>query len=167
MADFQVAWKASTRTATIQAKGDALPAGAVRLGYFKHDDDADNLGDTNGNFDDGHVFYHHVRDALYGVGVQNMQNVRVDRDVAYTALTNFTITQSSPQSLAVSATLQLTHAFTPGGASNQKLYYTSSVPAKATVSASGLVTGVAAGATVITVTSDDGAIVKTITINVS
>ena len=167
MSNFQVAWKASTRTATVQSKGDALPAGATKIAEFKHDDAQDNLGSTAGDIQDSHVFYHHVRDALYTVGVQNMQNVRIDNDVDYTQLTNFTIVNSNPIALAIGADIQLTHVFTPSGASNKKLTYVSGTPAKATVNASGLVHGVAAGASVITVTSEDGAIVKTVTVNVS
>jgi len=53
----------------------------------------------------------------------------------------------------------------PSGATNQKLTWTSSSPGVATVSASGLVTGVTFGSTTITVTTADGA--KTATCHVT
>lgn len=65
-------------------------------------------------------------------------------------------------SVAVGATKQI-QATTAGG--NFDILYTSSVPAKATVSNTGLITGVAAGETVISIQS--GTQIKTITVTVT
>lgn len=59
-------------------------------------------------------------------------------------------------SIAVGATRQLTPTVLPANATNKAVTYTSATPATATVSASGLVTGVAAGTVNITVKTTDG-----------
>lgn len=65
MSTFQIAYHAATKVATVQPDNDALPAGAVKIGTFDHDSDPDDqLGGSIGVLDN-HVFYHHVRDALY------------------------------------------------------------------------------------------------------
>lgn len=58
--------------------------------------------------------------------------------------------------IAVAGTRQLAVAFTPSNASSNAVTYVSSDPTKATVSASGLVTGVATGSATITITSSNG-----------
>ncbi len=70
-------------------------------------------------------------------------------------------------SLAVLATHQFTPTFTPASPTNQAVTWGSSNPAKATVSASGLVTAVAAGTTVVTVTTTDGGFQATCTVTVT
>lgn len=60
-------------------------------------------------------------------------------------------------SLAVGATRQLTATVLPSGATDKSGTWTTSDATKATVSSTGLVTGVAAGAATITFTSTDGA----------
>lgn len=171
MADnLQLAWNATTLVATVQAKGDALPAGSVKIGTFGHNVSTDNLGDNpsgSPKLAESHVLYQHVRDLLYTVGQLDMQSVTIQNDTDYVALTAFTIVESPTTTVAIAGTRQLTHTFTPSNASNKKLTYSSATPAKATVSATGLITGVAAGTSVITVTSDDGAIVRTTTVTVS
>ena len=70
-------------------------------------------------------------------------------------------------SIAVAGTQQLTVTPTPGDASSA-VTYTSSDPTKATVSSSGLVTGVAAGASTITITSVlDGGVTDTVAVTVT
>lgn len=59
-------------------------------------------------------------------------------------------------SIAVGATQQLTPTVLPANAANKAVTYTSSVPAVASVSASGLVTALTEGSTVITVNTTDG-----------
>ena len=60
MPQYQIAYHPTNKVATVQANNDALPAGAVKIGTFVHDDESDPLGpDLN------HVVFHHVRDALY------------------------------------------------------------------------------------------------------
>jgi hypothetical protein len=70
---------------------------------------------------------------------------------AYVAPTSVTIAPASV-SIAVAATQQLTSTVAPAGA-YQGVTWSSSDPTKATVSATGLVTGVAIGSAVITATS--------------
>lgn len=167
MANYQVSYNAATKLATIQAKGDAPPAGSTKLGEFKHDDVQDGLGASN--IHDNHVFYHHVQDLLYrAAGEQNMQAVTIQQDMTYTAVTGITRTSAATATIAVGATYQFTKTIAPGGASNTNVTYTSSNPARATVSSTGLVTGVATGAAAtITATTDDGGFTATAAITVS
>lgn len=149
MAEYQIAWKASTKTATVQALGDVLPSGAVKLGEFEYSE-----GDPE-------VFFHHVQDALYREGYWNMSIIRIDHDTTYVALVSFVLAPGTVN-LAPGGTQQLTVTPTPGGATNTAIAtWVSSDPTKATVSASGLVTAVADGTTTITATSVDGALTAT------
>ena len=65
------------------------------------------------------------------------------------------------------ATAQLTAAVEPANAANQKVTWRSGAPAVATVDRSGLVTGVAEGTALITVTTDDGAYMAKCTVTVT
>ena len=70
--------------------------------------------------------------------------------------------------IAVAGTQQLTSTVTPVSAWNKALTYTSSAPAVATVSATGLVTGVTSGTATITVRSvSNNAVTDTTVITVS
>lgn len=75
-----------------------------------------------------------------------------------TRLTTPGIAATTPtRSIIIGATTQLAVSYTPSsGATFQGLSYQSSAPGVATVSSTGLVTGVAAGSATITATSDDG-----------
>ena len=64
-------------------------------------------------------------------------------------------------------TAQLTAAVEPANAANQKVTWRSGAPAVATVDRSGLVTGVAEGTALITVTTDDGALMAKCTVTVT
>lgn len=64
-------------------------------------------------------------------------------------------------------TAQLTAAVEPANAANQKVTWRSGAPAVATVDRSGLVTGVAEGTALITVTTDDGAFMAKCTVTVT
>jgi uncharacterized protein YjdB len=68
--------------------------------------------------------------------------------------------------IAVGQTEQLTVTFNPPNATNKEVAWTSSNPAVATVSATGLVTAVAAGNATITATSDDGEFTATCVVTV-
>lgn len=65
------------------------------------------------------------------------------------------------------ATAQLTAAVEPANAANQKVTWRSGAPAVATVDRKGLVTGVAEGTALITVTTDDGAFMAKCTVTVT
>ncbi|NWB62367.1 phage tail tube protein [Pseudomonas sp. F1002] len=75
----------------------------------------------------------------------------ITRLVSPTAVTGVTVAPGTA-SIAVAATRQLTATVAPAGA-NQAVTWTSATPSVATVNSSGLVTGVAAGTSVITATS--------------
>lgn len=176
MPTYQVAYHAATKTATIQADGDALPGGAVKIGTFEHQDVEANVNDLE--FDVNHVFYHHVRDLLYKRSATNpavtamfpdnitdMAGITIAQDLVYVDLISIEV--GAPVELTTAApTHQIVVTPTPGGASNTAVAsYVSSDPTKATVSPTGLVTRVANGATNITVTMVDGGVqdVKVIT----
>lgn len=81
--------------------------------------------------------------------------------------TSFVIDQGATESIAEAATVQLTVTETPTGASKAGVW-SSATPAVATVSATGLVTGVSAGTSVVTFTPSHGtAVPVTITITVT
>lgn len=162
MPTLQIAYNATTKVATVQTKGDAPPAGSTLINNnLPHDTGGDPLGIA-----DNHVLYHHVQDALYKVGEQDMASVRIDWDTVYKALTGISSTPATV-TLAVAATQQITNAFTPADASNKAVTYASSNPTKATVSASGLITAVATGSATITVTSVDGGYTDTVVVTIS
>ena len=64
-------------------------------------------------------------------------------------------------------TAQLTAAVEPANAANQKVIWRSGAPAVATVDKNGLVTGIAEGTALITVTTDDGAFMAKCTVTVT
>jgi uncharacterized protein YjdB len=168
MARYQIAWHATNRIATVQAYGDAKPAGSTVLGNFYHNQSEDTLGDNPvEGHTENHVLYHHVRDALYKIGVEDMARLTIDLDIIYVAVTGVALTPDPFGTFAVGATRQLTATISPGGASNTAVTYTSSDPTKATVSATGLVTAVAIGTTNITVTTNDGAFTDVVAVEVT
>ncbi|MGL4630085.1 MAG: Ig-like domain-containing protein [Leadbetterella sp.] len=75
----------------------------------------------------------------------------------------------TPQSSAIpiGTTIQLSASVSPTNSSNKKITFSSSNTAVATVNSTGLVSGVSAGAVVITATSDDGNKTATTTITVN
>lgn len=90
----------------------------------------------------------------------------ITRLASPTAVTGATVAPGAA-SIAVAATRQLTATVAPAGA-NQAVTWTSATPSVATVNSSGLVTGVAAGTSVITATSvADGTKTSTSTITVT
>lgn len=159
---YQLAWNSVTRAAVIQSKGDLLPAGSINAGFFDHDSAAADTGTEVATT----VWYRYVQDVLYRIGRTDMQTIAITVDTDYIALASFVIAPATV-TLAAAATQQLTVTPTPSNASNTTVTWVSATPAKATVSASGLVTAVASGTSVITATSQDGALTATRTITVS
>lgn len=163
MAQYQIAFHLRTLHAVIQAAGDAVPpveGGTAYniIGTFEHADVEAAIKDLE--FDVNHVFFQHVRDALYhtnsrtGLAVPNtlqfpenitdMAAVTITTDVAGIEL-GVTFT------LAVGDTKQLAPVFTPAELEGDAaIQYTSSDATKATVSIDGLVTALAVGTTTIT-----------------
>jgi len=91
------------------------------------------------------------RDDLYGYGRINAQAA-----VALTGVVKGFSFSPSSISLAIGETLQLTPTFSPINAANKNVSYVSNTPSVATVSASGVITPVAAGTAIITGTTQDG-----------
>ena len=146
MSTTQIAYNATTKEVKLQMPGDAPGSGFTDLGDVNHPDPDDVL-EWSGN----HVLWHHVRDALYKVGQENMQAVKITK----IPLTGISVTPATT-SKAVGATQQLTVAYAPINASLREVTYSTSDATKATVSASGLITAVAAGTATITATAKDG-----------
>ncbi|MEL7694957.1 MULTISPECIES: Ig-like domain-containing protein [Pantoea] len=89
----------------------------------------------------------------------------IDTDDAV-AVTGVTVTPATT-SLAVGATRQLTGTVLPADATDKSGTWTTSDATKATVSSTGLVTGVAAGTATITFKSNDGNFTGTTTVTVT
>lgn len=162
MSRYQVSYRASDKHAVLQKYGASAVAGHTVIGDFYH-----NGGGTDavGARAASHVLYHDIQDLLYREeGEQNMQavNIVIKRVTAIDAAA-----ADVAMSVASDATEQITCTFTPADASIQDLTYESSDPTKATVSATGLITAVAAGTAVITVRAVDGGASDTITVTVS
>lgn len=84
-----------------------------------------------------------------------------------TILNSITL-DTTTTTIAVSGTHQITTTFDPTGTTNKGLLYITSNSAKATVSATGLITGVATGSAVITVIPiADPSKAKTVTVTIS
>lgn len=159
MTQFTIYYKVSTKTVRCVQATLAAPVGFTSLGAIQHDHVDDPLGDAV-----NHVMYHHVRDKLYAAGYLDPSAWTIYIDKVITAdrvnLTPATYT------LSTNNTLQLTKEVLPSDTTVQTVTYASSDPTKATVNGSGLVTGVAAGTTTITVTSTSGSKTDTSVITV-
>lgn len=149
MAVQNIFYNATTKVVTLKLVGGSVPAGSTKIGEYDHTVDAED--DTAWETPENHVDYHHVQDALYKVGQLNMQIIKIYTD--YTIPPTGIVASAPGGNLAVAATRQITVVWTPTNVTDKGLTYVSSDPTKATVSASGLVTGVAAGTTNITVSS--------------
>jgi len=171
MATYQIAWKLSTMTATVQRKGDALPSGAVKLTEFDHELNGVEDSDDRLGIHENHVFFHHVQEAIRQIDIydpkyQNMQAITIVNDTDYIAVTGFSFLPATV-TLAPAATQALTPTFVPVSPSNTKVTYVSSNPAKATVNATtGLITAVADGSATITGTTEDGGFTDTCVVTV-
>lgn len=149
---YRINWHAATRRVLLESNANAAPAaigGAyTNLGTFEHDNEDEESTGLNGmqGLADNHVLYHHVQDALYKQGVQNMQSVKiyVDRPWAISIGTGTLNVAVGADSAPLSVTV------TPSGATDKEVIYTSSHEAVATVNEKGVVHGVAAGSAVVT-----------------
>lgn len=150
MATFKVRWHAASNTAYVLLNADANPAGTTAAGAtFDHGDDPDdNLGDDGTVGTENHAIYHHVQERLYGIGVENMQSVTI----AYLPSAIAVYPSAVTLDISNGQTSQITIDKTPSDAWSDAYTFVSADPTKATVSAAGLITPVAAGASVVTVT---------------
>lgn len=157
---YRINWHAATRRVLLESNADAAPAaiggeGMTNLGTFEHDNEAEESTGLNGmqGLADNHVLFHHVQDALYKQGVQDMQSIKIYVDhprsisIGSGALTVAVGEDSEPLSVTV----------TPSRATDKEVTYTSSDEDVATVNEKGVVHGVAEGSAVITakLRSDD------------
>lgn len=155
----QIAFNATTKVVKLQMPGDTPGAGFEDLGDVDHQSGTDPLGVTAA---DNHVLFHHVRDLLYKEGELDMQSAPITGD----RVTSIDVTPAT-DTLAALETQQLTVAYTPATAYNRRVTYESSDVTKATVSAAGLVTGVATGSATITIRGEDSGVIDTVAITVS
>lgn len=150
---YRINYHAASKLIRLESGSGSAPAaisggGYTSLGTFRHDNDAEASTGLNGmqGLADNHVLYHHVQDALYKQGVQDMQSVKIyvdrPRSISIGAGTLNVAVGANSAPLNVTAT--------PSGATDKEVVYTSSNTAKATVNEKGVVHGVAAGNAVIT-----------------
>lgn len=149
----------TTKVVNVDLNGIALPGGSVAIGTFEHPDIA---------YPDSVVIYHAVRDLLYKRkqsnpaqagsfpdNITDMAGISIQTTLKLPVVPLTGLDSTAPAgNLGVGATKQITNVFTPANATDKRVTYASSNTGRATVSATGLVTGVAAGAVTITVTGN-------------
>ena len=152
---YRINYHAASKTVRLESGSGAAPAaisggGYTSLGTFRHDNEAEVSTLIAGmqGLADNHALYHQVQEALYKVGVQDMaaQTIYVDGTRAISIGTGTLTVAVGADSAALAVTP------TPSTAGDKDVTYTSSDVTKATVNASGVVHGVAAGSAVITAT---------------
>lgn len=139
MTTYRIGWNATTRVATVAEQATAIPGGSVDAGTFTWTPP----DDTDG-FDNNVTVFHFVQTALYKLsGVQNMQRVQIN----FVGLIHPTGITVAPTTAAktVGQTQQLTPTFAPTTVDDKRVTYESLDKTIATVSATGLITAVAAG----------------------
>lgn len=132
------------------------------ISWKRINDDAHEWGGTgNGNFVMGDMnVYGRAYMSTVGRGL-----VCIESESATVAVTGVTLDPATA-SIPVNGTIQLTATVIPANATNTAVTWASANPSVATVNSSGLVTGVAAGQTTITVTTIDGNKLATCTVTV-
>lgn len=165
MARFQVAYNPTSFTATVQQYSATAPGGSTIKGNYYHynpDDGLDSLDD-----DASHTHYHHVQEILYKtLGIQNMQKIKMVKDSLPIKVISIDSTPNTV-TMPVGGTQQITNTIIPSNAANQAVTYVSTVPSVATVSGTGLITGVALGNTAINVTTTDGNFIDTVIVHIA
>lgn len=163
MTMYQVAFNKATGVALIQADNAAVPGGSVDIGSFEHPDPI---------YPGSEVVYHAVRDLLYKRSAANpaqaamfpdnitdMANVKIQLADGIDSEDLIVVTRISFQdeeyTVADGETVQTQLNIEPISASNEGITYSSSATGVATVSNTGLVTGVSPGTAVITAQSGE------------
>lgn len=158
---LRAVYNPTTRVVNVDLSGVAVPGGSTLIGTFNHPDIT---------YPDSVVIYHGVRDLLYKRSAANpantamfpdnitdMENIKIQTTLVFPLVDIISIDATAEAgNLLIGATRQINVAFTPEDTSDKRLTYVSSHPARATVSATGLVTGVGAGVATITVTGATG-----------
>lgn len=160
MADYKIYHKAATKQVRIQLAATAAPAGFTDLGTIAHDNGDDDVDDVLG-IGENHILYHHVRDKLYTIGVENMQDLEI-----VVGAGSFVITPDF--SVEAGQTRQLVATVFPANALVKDVTWAGNNNATGTVDpTTGVFTAVAAGGVLITATSTDTDAVGTVTITVT
>lgn len=152
MANKQVAFNKTTRLATVQTDGAALPGGSELAGKYVHPDPSDELSRNPYS----HVTYQHVRDIMYRkYGWQDMQSVVIVDTTAVKA----TALAIAPTTLSLKmgqVATKLVSTFTPAGTTDTRMTYSSDNVAVAIVDKFGNVAPRGVGKTKIHCRTADG-----------
>lgn len=148
------------KTIRVRPNSESAASGETLIGTSDHIDVGATADDSVGN-NISHVLYHHIQQLMIKAGRLDYNQYSINNVVPVTG-----VNAGNDFSLAVAGTRQLAPVVLPTNTTeSQAKTYSSSVPAKATVSVGGLVTGVEAGTTVITVTASG--FTDTITVTVA
>lgn len=171
MTTYKLGLSADSKTAYVTVSPEPLPGGATNaLTDIVHGAAGDKIGVLGST----HALYSDIQDAVYREeAIQDMQHLSIVKSGKIWGAIELHITPVADIDLSVGtpATLVIKYAYGPGNgadqtATNTHFTYVSSVPAKATVSSAGVITPVAVGATVITVTQANSGLVATVNVNV-
>lgn len=140
------------KTIRVRPNSESALTGETLIGTSDHVDVGPTADDSVGN-NISHVLYHHIQELMIKAGRLDYNQYRILNVVPVTG-----VNAGNDIAVTVAAgpnkTKQLAPVVLPEDTTEPKtVTYVSSVPAKATVSAGGLVTGIEAGTTVITVTA--------------
>lgn len=150
---YRINWHAATHRMLLESGANSPPTaiggtGMTDLGSFEYDNETEESTGLNGmqGLADNHVVFHHIQDALYKVGVMDVQSVKILIDSPHSISID---TESITVAVgADSAPLNVT--VSPTTANHKEVIYTSSDKTKATVNEEGVVHGIAAGNVIIT-----------------
>lgn len=167
---LRAVYNPTTKAVNVALAGTAVPGGSTLIGTFEHPDTT---------YPDSTVIFHAVRDLLYKrsetnpaqnamwpYNITDMAKIAINTDLVFPLVDIVSIDATAAAGdLVVGQTRQINVAFTPEDTTDQRLTYASSNAGRATVNATGLVTGVSAGAVNITV-SAAGGLTDVVAINV-
>ena len=152
------------KTIRIRPNSESVASGETLIGTSDHADvgDEDSVG-----YNGSHVLWHHIEKLMIAAGHPDYASYQIINVVPVTGVNagnDITVTAAA----GVNHTKQLAPTVLPTNTTEPTaVTYASSLPGKATVSVGGLVTGVEAGTTVITVTNTSSGLTDTLTVTVS
>lgn len=156
MTTHNIGLSADSKTVYVTIDPEALPVAATNvLADIEHDASGANEDDlVDPAHGENHALYHDVREALYHEDILDMQSISIVKHGELWSATSITIDEVADLDVSNGDTDTLVITYLPNDevATNTHFEFESSDPTKATVSAAGLVTALAAGATTITVT---------------
>lgn len=158
MANKQVAWNKTTRTATVQLDGAGLPSGSELAGKYVHPDTSDALSRNQYS----HVTYQHVQDIMYRkYNWQDMQPV-VIVDTTVVKATALAIAPASLILVMGQVATKLVPTITPANATDTRVDFSSDNPLIAVVDKFGNVSPRGKGKTQVYARTRDGSRLATI-----